>query len=125
MKYIYALSELRNKFVHNVKNCSLSLSDWISKFDSNQMKSFTISFSPLESTIININKKIKTKGHNFLINGKVNSGDIVARAKMNPKFHIWIGAYSLLVAIADSYYYSDYLQWIKANKLDDEEKKIL
>ncbi|MCK4295869.1 MAG: hypothetical protein KAX28_04335 [Candidatus Marinimicrobia bacterium] len=125
LKYIYALSELRNKFVHSIESCSISLPDWISKFDSNQMKSFALSFGPLESTILDINKKVKTKGHDFLIDGKINSGDIVARAKINPKFHIWIGAYNLLVAIADSYYYSDYLQSIKANKLDDEEREIL
>ena len=42
----------------------------------------------------------------------------------NPKLHIWLGGYSLLVEIVNSFYYSDYLQSKKAEELFDDNRKI-
>ena len=46
---------------------------------------------------------------------------IVERAKADPKCHIWLGAYAVLVFIVDMYGYSDYRQWVKAKALFDDE----
>jgi hypothetical protein len=48
---------------------------------------------------------------------------LMVRAKENPKLHIWIGAYNILVSLLDGYNYSDFRQWEKANVVfrDDEE----
>jgi hypothetical protein len=47
---------------------------------------------------------------------------MIERLKVDPKFHIWVGSYSVLTSILDMYGYSDYRQWVQAKKhFEDDE----
>lgn len=128
-KYIAALSELRNRFVHDVKNCGIKLNDVVNSYDKNQMKNFAINFSPFESQIRKF--KIVEKDGNRInkkekLDRQATIENVIKRAKENPKSHIWIGGYNLLVNMSEKHYYSDYLQWKKAHDImDREDEEIL
>ncbi len=124
LKYIYNLSELRNSFVHNVNNCNIVLIDWVKKLDKNQFKNFVISMSPFETTIRNLVESGFADNLDPKLKKQSDITKLTKIATENPKLHIWLGAYNLLVSIADSYYYSDYLQSIKAEELFDDNRVI-
>jgi len=108
-RYIVKLSELRNQIVHNVSHYNLSLQGYVSKLDKNQLKSFSLAFSPFESTLRKIDSimpTVKSKQDDLSDYAKIDK--MITRAKSNPKLHIWIGAYNLLVSISDSKGYSDF-----------------
>jgi hypothetical protein len=110
-KFILALSELRNKFVHNVGYCAKSIKDIISTYDKKQLESFALKFSPQDATMLRIaNKPVKCK----LNIEKPDIPKLVTCAVNDPKLHIWIGAYVLLTTIADNYGYSEYKQFTRA-----------
>ena len=124
IRYIFTLSELRNKLVHNVENCNINLVEFVDSLDKNQLKNFAIFMRPSESIVRDIIKM----GHgenldkNLIRQCEINA--LVDFAKTDPKRHIWIGAYSLLVTIYESFYYSDYLQSFKSKELFDDDRKI-
>lgn len=73
-RFISKLSELRNKLVHNVKNVSFSLPEYVNKMDKQQLKSFMITYCPFYDESFGK----KDKWINF--------------ARTEPKKYIWIGA---------------------------------
>ena len=113
-KYIFSLSEWRNKFVHNVQNCNALLTDAVNLMEKGALKKFAIDFSPYETTL----QKFNNSKLGNLIDGSTNKqidiNNLIERAKSNPKFHIWLGAYNLLITIVDMQGYSNYLKRRKA-----------
>jgi hypothetical protein len=109
-RYISSLSELRNALVHDVRNCSFDLKEMVSKYSEKELKAFTVTFSPSETR-----KKLNPeKPSRFMEISPEELKRLMARAKENPKLHIWIGAYNNLVSLLDAYSYSDFRQWEKA-----------
>src|SRR3546814_14673268 len=47
--------------------------------------------------------------------------EMMKRANSSPKYHIWLGAYNVIVLIVDMYGYSDYKQWMKAKAIFEED----
>jgi hypothetical protein len=41
---------------------------------------------------------------------------VTKRFSLDPKYHMWIGAYNVLMSIIDMYDYSSYKQWTKAEE---------
>jgi hypothetical protein len=112
-KYIRSLSQLRNRLAHNVSNCDFSLSAYVAGMDSNQLKSFALCFSPFENLMVQIAKMEVSFGKKKLT-AEFPMERMLERARNDPKIHIWIGAYNLLVHIADMHDYSRFLQENKA-----------
>lgn len=116
-KFIYALSELRNKLVHDVKNCNIKLNDLTQSYDKNQMKNFAYNFGILEARSNHFNNV--AKGLGISSSKRINDIDFLNIAKEYPKFHIWNGAYNFLIIISETFFYSDYLQSVKGKQLED------
>jgi len=109
-RYISSLSELRNALVHDVRNCSFDLKEMVSKYSEKDLKGFTMTFSPFET-----GKQLNhEKPPRFMEINPAKLKRLMARAKKNPKLHIWIGAYNILVSLLEAYGYSDFRQWEKA-----------
>jgi len=49
---------------------------------------------------------------------------MIERLKTDPKFHIWVGSYSVLASILDMYNYSDYRQWMKAKQHPEDDEAV-
>ena len=119
-RFIVALSELRNSLVHDVRNSTFSIQEMIGNYAPKELKNFAESFAPWEKTLIELNKKDGAlKG---TIATELTVDKLIKRTKENPKFHIWLGAHNLLVALIDNYSYSDYKNWLKL-RYDSEEIK--
>jgi len=115
-RLVSALSELRNSLVHDVRNTEFSLASMVSGLTSIELKQFTISFSPYESHIRKFPYDPDMKlGYDKDLQKVASIEAVIERAKADPKYHIWIGAYNVLISIVDMYGYSDYKQWVKAN----------
>lgn len=82
--FIRKLSEIRNFYAHNIKNISLSLEEYLKKFDKNQLNNF-----------------IKTIGYDAY--EKIQIGDITVDRgqfiKENPRVAIHLGTFSVLAEI--------------------------
>lgn len=119
-KYIYALSELRNGLVHDVKQSNFNLKEMVNSYKKEELKRFAKVYSPLEMIIID-NNELKNKS-NFKLNltDQFTIENIINRAKEEPKFHIWLGAYSLLITIVDVHGFSDYKNSGKYKQIIDE-----
>lgn len=118
-RYISSLSELRNSLVHDVRNCSFDLKEMVSKYSEKELKAFTVTFSPSETgKRLNLEKPPR-----FENVSPEEMKQLMARAKENPKLHIWVGGHNVLVSLLDMYGYSDFRHWEKANIVfgDDEE----
>jgi hypothetical protein len=131
IKLIRCLSEIRNSFVHDVRLSNISLHELIKGYDKSKLKDFAISFSPLESTLREIekidlpkNKKNKTTALNASVIEMANEEKMIDRAQNNPKLHILNGIYYFLTSTVDMHYYSDYLQWEKAKQILNRDDKI-
>ena len=117
-RYIASLSELRNKLVHDVFNCEFKFSEYIESLNPDKIKSMAISFSPFETLVRKASKLgFKVDGNIKKLKKQAEVSNIITRFKNNPKKHIHIGAWNVLVNMIDSYYYSDYQQWVAANNL--------
>lgn len=125
-KYISSLSQFRNKLVHDVKNYDVNLKEMIKNYDSNQIKSYAIAFSPFETQVREFNKlDVPQPNLSKELEKQINIGNIISRFTNNPKLHIWTGASSLLSSIAETYFISDFNQWEKAKKLIEDDREIL
>lgn len=91
--YINSLSEIRNKFVHDVRNCVLSLDDLLSQMDEKKFNEFTLNFSPYEKST----------------NEKYDIDSLKERAEKHPKIHIFIGAYALFEEIANKHGFDEHI----------------
>jgi hypothetical protein len=122
-RLVAALSEMRNSLVHDVRNAEFSLESMVAGLDSTALKQFAIAFSPYESTIrqfpLSADPQSKL-GYDEKLQKAASVDQMMKRAKQSPKYHIWLGAYNVLVSIVDMYGYSDYKQWVKAKALFDE-----
>lgn len=117
-RFISTLSELRNSLVHDVRNSEFSLERMVGDLSSSELKNFAVSFSPLETVIreFKYDKKAKV-GYDEEWQKQASMDAVLKRASSAPKFHIWFGAYNVLISIVNMYDYSEYKQWVKANDL--------
>ena len=116
-RYIATLSELRNSLVHDVRNSEYSLKTMVERLEPAALKSMAVSFSPFETTIRTFPYDEKMKlGFDEKMQKQAAISSITERFKADPKYHVWIGAYSVLVSLIDMYDYSSYKQWTKAEK---------
>jgi len=112
-KYIYALSQLRNNLVHRVENLSFTFKEWTDKMDKTQLRQNALIFSPMDSSIIQINRKSKERNEKGLKHLPIENFDlnrIYDRFKNNTKVHLWLGLHHVLVSFSEAKGYSDYLQ---------------
>ncbi|WP_316674913.1 hypothetical protein [uncultured Tolumonas sp.] len=117
-RLISALSELRNKLVHDVRNSEFSLEKMVLNFDSNTIKNFAISYSPFETFIRKFPYDETLKlGYDDEMLKYAAVDNMITRAKQTPKLHIWVGAKHVLNNMIDMYSYSDYKNWIKSEDL--------
>lgn len=120
-RLVSTLSELRNSLVHDVRNAEFSLASMVASMSAAELKQLAISFSPFESHIRRFPYEPRMKLGYEMDQQKVASVEaMIDRLKVDPKNHIWIGAYNVLVSIVDMYGYSDYKQWIKAKEFFSE-----
>jgi hypothetical protein len=112
-RYVSSLSEWRNKFVHNVRNCSASLPDIVSKMDGNELKKFAEDFNPQGMRSQRF-EKMNLPGSDVLATPAPKIDDLKKRAKDNPRLYIWLGGYDLLVEIIDKYAHNEYILYGRA-----------
>lgn len=117
-RFVCTLSELRNSLVHDVRNAEFSLANMIAVLSPSELKQFALAFSPFESHIREFPYDPAMKlGYDERMQKAASVDAMVERLKADPKYHIWFGAYNVLVSIVDMYGYSDYQQWVKARAL--------
>jgi len=72
-RFISKLSELRNELVHNVKNISFSLPEYVNNMDNQQLKSFMINYCPFGDEGFEKKDKwvnfAKTEPRKYIFNG--------------------------------------------------------
>lgn len=121
-RFVSTLSELRNSLVHDVRNHRFSLPDMLTRMDAKEVQTMAISFSPYETFMREhpFDEKLKL-GYEGDALKQSQIPAVTERFRADPRYHIWIGAYSVLVAIIDNYSYSDYLNWTKGEAGNDAE----
>jgi hypothetical protein len=119
-RFISSLSELRNSLVHDVRNCEFELKAFVGKLPPDALKTFAVSFSPFESGVRKISAAFPITDEELLEQAQI--GSLRERALENPKLHIWLGAFDVLVSILEMYSYSEYKQWAKAREIFNGEE---
>lgn len=116
-RLISTLSELRNSLVHDVRNAEFSLATLATTLEPNEVKNLAVSFSPFETHIRQFPCEEKMKlGYDAELQAQAMIEAVTKRFKADPKYHIWIGACSVLTSIVEMYGYSDYKQWVRAKQ---------
>lgn len=124
-RLISTLSELRNSLVHDVRNSEFSLGEMVGRLAPPNFKAFAIAFSPFEAKIRRLPYDPDMGiGYKADMQESASVDAVTERMRANPKHHIWLGAYNVLVSIVDMYGYSDYKQWTKAREFFDDEGAI-
>lgn len=125
-RFVVALSELRNTLVHDVRKSKFTLQEFVKSLDQKSLQQFAISFSPFET---HIRQMVERPIFNTPLDPKLveqsRTDNLVAKALEAPMAHIWFGAYSVLVHLADMHGYSDYKQWVKAKNVFNAENEEL
>jgi hypothetical protein len=129
-RFITALSEIRNEFVHNVQNCSASLEKIVGDMSSKELKQFALSFSPQAIMVQKLTRIVTEDTSKFTDEAKAdfelleqevaegtNTNFLMNRAKENPKFLIWYAAHYMLSNIEISVIMSNELQREKAGRI--------
>jgi hypothetical protein len=127
-RLVAALSEMRNSLVHDVRNAEFLLEKMVAGFDSTALKQFALAFSPYETHIRTFPLSADPRGklgYNEKFQKAASVDEMMKRAKSSPKYHIWLGAYNVIVSIVDMYGYSDYKQWVKAKAIFEEDDNAL
>jgi len=125
-RFLSALSEIRNSLVHDVRNAEFSLKTMLESLEASEVKSLAVSFSPFETQVRKFPYDPKMKlGYNAELQQQASIDSIIKRFSADPKYHIWIGAYSVLTSIVDMYGYSDYKQWVKAKQHFEQDDEVL
>jgi hypothetical protein len=122
-RFISTLSELRNSLVHDVRNAKFTFSSFIADLEAQETQRLAVAFSPFEAHIRQFPYDPSMKlGYQADMQTQATIAAVVDRFKADSKYHIWIGAYSVLVSIVDMYGYSDYKLWSRAKQhfTDDE-----
>lgn len=123
-RFIASLSELRNSLVHDVKNSQFAFCSFVASLEPNEAQRLAIAFSPFETHIREFPYDPGLKvGYQADLQKAATVRAVTDRFRADPKYHIWIGGYSVLVGVVDMYEYSDYKQWSKGKKhfTDDDE----
>lgn len=121
-RFISALSELRNDLVHDIRQSNFKLEQYIQSLDSNALKSFAVAFSPYESILrLMVDFPFKSPEDQARVKKQSTIESVLERAKADPKAHIWFGAYSTLVHIAEMEGYSSYKQAVRARRTFGED----
>ncbi|WP_297479979.1 hypothetical protein [Ferrovum sp.] len=122
-RFISTLSELRNSLVHDVRNAEFSLPAMVTGLGAAEVTNLAIAFSPFETHVRQFPYDPDMKlGYEIDWQTQAAVASVIERFKADPKYHIWIGAYSVLGSIVDMYGYSDYKQWVKAKEhFEDDE----
>jgi hypothetical protein len=111
---------MRNSLVHDVRNSEFSLTHLVAAMDAAALRQFAVSFSPFETFIRSAPFDPKSRlGYGDDMQKAASLDSVLKRARDHPKYHMWLGAYNVLVSIVEMYGYSDYRQWIKAKELLD------
>lgn len=116
IKFIIALSELRNILVHRIENVSFTFDEWTLSMDKNQLRSNALKFNPLDSTYISINvslDKAKKQGKKHPDKIDTDLNKIYSDFKLNTKEYIIKSLYNLLVSISEAKDFSDYAFEVK------------
>jgi hypothetical protein len=88
----------------------------VERLDAQALKNMAIAFSPHDTHVRKFPYDPEMKlGYNDERQKASSISAVMNRFNIDPQFHIWAGAYSVLVSIVDMYDYSDYKQWVKAN----------
>lgn len=125
-RFLSSLSELRNSLVHDVRNSEFSLKVMVESLEPSEVKSLAVSFSPFETHIRQFPYDPTMKlGYDEELQRQAAIENIVDRLAADPKYHIWIGAFSVLTSIVDMYGYSDYKQWVKAQQHFEQDGEAL
>lgn len=125
-RFLSALSELRNSLVHDVRNAEFSLKAMLKSLEASEVKNLAVSFSPFETHVRQFPYDPKMKlGYDTALQQQASIENIIKRFSADPKYHIWIGAYSVLTSIVDMYGYSDYKQWVKAKQHFEQDDDAL
>ena len=99
-RFISTLSELRNSLVHDVRNAEFSLEALIAGATPNQVKNWAISYSPYETLIRRFPYEPKMKlGFGPEEQAFASIDKVIERFRENPKAHIWVGGYNVLVSL--------------------------
>jgi hypothetical protein len=114
-RFVASLSEWRNNFVHNVRNCSASLVEIVSKMDSKGLTKFAEDFSPQGMRSQRLDK-MKLPGWQDVPPAPT-TDELRKRATRDPKQYIWLGGYDLLVEVSDKYGYNEYILYDRALQL--------
>jgi len=80
-RLIVTLSEIRNRFVHDIKNVNITLEEYVRQLDTQQRQNF------IEAVSLDFDVPIEINGKNIPI------GDFISE---NPKTGIWMAAMRLL-----------------------------
>jgi hypothetical protein len=114
-RYISTLSELRNSLVHDVRNHEFSLPDLVAGLNHQQLQNMAVAYSPYETFIrehFGGGAQLGIEISPDLIK-QSELGAVTRRFKLDPRYHMWLGAHAVLISICDQYDYSDYLRWSK------------
>lgn len=116
-RYISTLSELRNRLVHDVRNSEFSLPAMVKGLQPAELKSMAIAFSPYETFMREhpFDEKLQL-GYKEDMQKQSSIPAVTNRFSLDPKYHMWIGAYNVLASIIDMYDYSSYKQWTRAEE---------
>src|SRR3546814_9601684 len=76
----------------------------VAGFDSTALKQFALTFSPYETHIRTFPLSADPRGklgYNEKFQKAASVDEMMKRAKSSPKYHIWLGAYNVIVSIVD------------------------
>lgn len=108
-RFLTALSELRNDLVHDVRNCDFHFAKWVAGLDAQGLRAFAVSFSPQDSLIRELRGPLRPPENDPRLKA-ASVEAVVLRARNSPRFHVWVGAFSVLSYLWDMEGYSDYLR---------------
>lgn len=101
-RFLSSLSELRNSLVHDVRNAEFSLKVMVGSLEASEVKNLAVSFSPFETHVREFPYDPKMKlGYDEQLQRQAAFESIIERFSADPKYHIWIGACSVLTSIVD------------------------
>jgi hypothetical protein len=119
-RLILRLSEIRNTLVHDIRHEKFTVRAMYDAYDDNQKHAFADAFSPYEALWRKLGRGNGKLELAKMIDPRTielsQMDEMLRRASDDPKLHIWIGAYDVLIRIEEMESYSDFKQWEKARK---------
>jgi hypothetical protein len=125
-RFISALSELRNKLVHDIRFSNFTLLKYVQSLDPKSIKNFAESFAPqalLDREVAKLSQAIQQSRINagqsvegLHIRESQGLSELIERVQADPKLYIWTAAYTTLGAIVEMDWYSDFQQWLEEKR---------